>query len=177
MRPATNQPGQEFVSRPFNGREFRNTLGAFATGVTVITSFGADHGYGMTATAFSSVSLDPPLVLVCVISGARGAEVIPANGVFAVNILSAAQEPMSNYFVSKERPRGRDAFAEIPHREVATGAPVIEGVAAFVDCRLVSTHEEGDHLIFIGEVLALGVDAEVEPLIFHGGSYRVLHED
>ena len=158
----------------FAAAEFRQTLGAFATGVTVITTRGEAHDYGMTATAFSSVSLDPPLVLVCIITGATGAEVIPANGVFAVNILSSKQEPLSNYFVSKDRPRGRDAFAEIPHREVATGSPVIDGVAAFVDCRLVSTHEEGDHLIFIGEVLALGVDPEVEPLIFHGGSYRML---
>lgn len=161
----------------FAAAEFRQTLGAFGTGVTVITTRGEAHDYGMTATAFSSVSLDPPLILVCIISGARGAEVIPANGVFAVNILSSEQEPMSNYFVSKDRPRGRDAFAEIPHREVATGSPVIDGVAAFVDCRLVSTHEEGDHLIFIGEVLALGVEPEVEPLIFHGGSYRLLQGD
>jgi flavin reductase (DIM6/NTAB) family NADH-FMN oxidoreductase RutF len=143
----------------------------------VITTRGESHDYGMTATAFSSVSLDPPLILVCIITGATGAEVIPANGVFAVNILSSQQEAISNYFVSKERPRGQDAFLEIPHREVATGAPVIDGVAAFVDCRLVSTHEEGDHLIFIGEVLALGVDPEVEPLIFHGGGYRALRSD
>ena len=68
-------------------------------------------------------------------------------------------------------------YAEIPHWEVATGAPVIDGVAAFVDCRLAGTHEEGDHLIFIGEVVALGTDPEIEPLIFHGGSYRVLHPD
>ena len=161
----------------FAAAEFRQTLGAFATGVTVITTRGEAHDYGMTATAFSSVSLDPPLVLVCIITGARGAEVIPANGVFAVNILSAEQEQLSNYFVSKDRPRGRDAFAEIPHREVASGAPVIDGVAAFVDCRLVSTYEEGDHVIFIGEVLALGVDSEVEPLIFHGGGYRLLGSD
>jgi flavin reductase (DIM6/NTAB) family NADH-FMN oxidoreductase RutF len=152
-------------------------MGAFATGVTVITTRGEAQDYGMTATAFSSVSLDPPFVLVCIITGNQGAQVIPANGVFAVNILSAQQEPLSNYFVSKDRPRGHDAFKEIPHREVVTGSPVIDGVAAFVDCRLVSTHEEGDHLIFIGEVLALGVYPEIEPLVFHGGSYRLLHKD
>jgi flavin reductase len=145
--------------------------------VTVITTRGEAQDYGMTATAFSSVSLDPPLVLVCVVSGTQGAEVIPANGVFAVNILSARQEPISSFFASRDRPRGSDAFAEIPHLEVATGAPVIDGVAAFVDCRLVGMHEEGDHLIFIGEVVALGTDPEIEPLIFHGGSYRVLHPD
>jgi flavin reductase (DIM6/NTAB) family NADH-FMN oxidoreductase RutF len=144
--------------------------------VTVITTRGEAHDYGMTATAFSSVSLDPPLILVCVKVGADGAEVIPANGVFAVNILAAPQEAISNYFASKDRPKGRDAFAEIPHREVATGAPVIDDVAAFVDCRLVETHETGDHLIFIGEVAALGVDPDVEPLMFHGSRYRVLSD-
>lgn len=160
----------------FSGPDFRKTLGAFATGVTVITTRGDEHAhdYGMTATAFSSVSLDPPLVLVCVTSDSVGAEVIRRNGVFAVNILSIRQEPISNLFASKDRPRGREAFAEIPHREVATGAPVIEHIAAFVDCRLLQTHEAGDHLIFIGEVAALGHFPEVEPLIFHGSGYRRL---
>ena len=158
----------------FSAKEFRSTLGAFATGVTVITTRGEAHDFGMTATAFSSVSLDPPLVLVCVITGSTGADLIPRNGVFAANILSSGQEPISNYFASRDRPRGRDAFAEIPHREVVTGAPVIDGVAAYLDCRLAETHESGDHLIFIGEVVALGVDPEVEPLLFHGGRYRAV---
>jgi flavin reductase (DIM6/NTAB) family NADH-FMN oxidoreductase RutF len=140
----------------------------------VVTTRGDEHAndYGMTATAFSSVSLDPPLVLVCVKSESVGAEVIRTNGVFAVNILGIRQEPLSNLFASKDRPRGREAFAEIPHREIATGAPVIDQVAAFLDCRLVQTYEGGDHLMFIGEVAALGVDADVEPLLFHGGRYR-----
>lgn len=175
MRPATHQPGQEFVSRPFNGREFRNTLGAFATGVTVITSFGADHGYGMTATAFSSVSLDPPLVLVCVITGTEGCATIERNGVFAINVLAESQEHYSRYFAAKDRPRGRDAFAQIPHTQVVTGAPVLEGVAAYLDCRLAAQYPAGDHQIFIGEVLALGVDPDVPPLLFHGGRYRYLN--
>jgi flavin reductase (DIM6/NTAB) family NADH-FMN oxidoreductase RutF len=142
--------------------------------VTIITTRGEAQDYGMTATAFSSVSLDPPLVLVCVISGATGAEVIPGNGVFAVNILNAKQEAISSYFASRNRPTGRDAFAEIPHREVITGSPVLDGVTAFVDCRLVSSHQEGDHMIFIGEVLAVGSDPEIEPLLFFGGKYREL---
>jgi flavin reductase len=158
----------------FSAKEFRQTLGGFATGVTVITTRGEAHDFGMTATAFSSVSLDPPLVLVCVITGSTGADLIPRNGVFAANILSNRQEAISNYFASRDRPRGRDAFAEIPHHEVATGAPVIDDVAAFLDCRLVETHEAGDHLIFIGEVVALGVDPDVEPLLFHGGRYRAV---
>jgi flavin reductase len=140
----------------------------------VITTRGEAHDYGMTATAFSSVSLDPPLVLVCVITKNDGADLIPRNGVFAVNVLTVEQEPISNYFASRDRPRGRDAFTEVPHREEVTGAPIIEGAAAFLDCRLVSTHEEGDHLIFIGEVVALGSDEDADPLLFHGGGYKRL---
>jgi flavin reductase (DIM6/NTAB) family NADH-FMN oxidoreductase RutF len=170
----TVSEAQATAATGFSAKEFRATLGGFATGVTVITTRGEAHDFGMTATAFSSVSLDPPLVLVCVITGSTGADLIPRNGVFAANILSSRQEAISNYFASRDRPRGRDAFAEIPHHEVATGAPVIDDVAAFLDCRLVETHEAGDHLIFIGEVLALGCDREVTPLLFHGGGYRLL---
>jgi flavin reductase len=160
------------ATEQFSGADFRRALGAFATGVTVITTRGARTDYGMTATAFSSVSLDPPLVLVCVITANEGADVIRANGVFAVNVLAEHQEAISNYFASRSRPRGRDAFSEVDHREVVTGAPVLEGVAAYLDCRLATTHEAGDHLIFVGEVLALGHDEEASPLLFHGSSYR-----
>ena len=158
----------------FSGKEFRSTVGAFATGVTVVTTRGEEHAYGMTANAFSSVSLDPPLILVCVINPSEGAEHITRNGVFAVNILSVEQEPMSRYFASRDRPKGRDAFAEVPHRIAASGSPVLEGSAAFLDCRLHTAHEAGDHLIFIGEVLELEVNDGHEPLLFHGGGYRLL---
>ena len=162
-------PRQEFT-----GRDFRDTLGAFATGVTVITTRGPEHHYGMTASAFSSVSLDPPLILVCIAHAVEGAQAVDNNRVFAVNVLSAHQEPLSRYFSSKERPRGEDAFREVPHREVVTGAPVLEGVAAWLDCSLHSAYDAGDHRIFVGEVLALGVHAGVPPLLFHAGQYRFL---
>jgi len=158
----------------FSGKEFRSTVGAFATGVTVVTTRGEEHAYGMTANAFSSVSLDPPLILVCVINPSEGAEHISSNGVFAVNILSVEQEPLSRYFASRDRPKGRDAFVEVPHRFAASGAPILEGSAAFLDCRLHAAHEAGDHLIVIGEVLELEVSDGHEPLLFHGGGYRLL---
>lgn len=161
----------------FNGREFRNALGSFATGVTVITTQGAEHAYGMTANAFSSVSLDPPLILVCVIKGTEGSDIISRNGCFAVNILGHDQEPISRYFASRDRPRGPDAFSEISHARVATGSPIIDGVTAYLDCRLHASHEAGDHIIFIGEVMAMGVDQEVMPLLFHRGKYRHVSQD
>src|SRR5512132_1689779 len=92
------------VQERFSAAELRGVLGAFATGVTVITTRGPDHLYGMTANAFSSVSLDPPLVLICVISGTEGQRVISANGVFAVNVLCAEQEALSRYFAARDRP-------------------------------------------------------------------------
>lgn len=175
MAQATTEPGVE--QQPFSATDFRNALGAFATGVTVITTQGEDHPFGMTANAFSSVSLDPPLVLVCVISGTHGAETIERNGVFAVNILGADHEPISRYFSSKDRPRGPDAFSEIPHVLGTTGCPILEGAAAYLDCRVHAIHEAGDHLVVIGEVMALGVEEDSAPLLFHGGRYRFLHED
>jgi flavin reductase (DIM6/NTAB) family NADH-FMN oxidoreductase RutF len=158
----------------FTSKDFRSTVGAFATGVTVVTTRGEEHAYGMTANAFSSVSLDPPLVLVCVIYPSEGCEHIQRNGCFAVNILHADQEPVSRYFASRDRPRGRDAFREVSHRIGASGSPILDGAAAYLDCRLHATHEAGDHLIFIGEVLELGFEPEAKPLVFHAGQYRLV---
>jgi flavin reductase (DIM6/NTAB) family NADH-FMN oxidoreductase RutF len=160
----------------FTAKDFRNALGSFATGVTVVATQGEEHAYGMTANAFSSVSLDPPLVLVCVKTGAEGAEHIRQNRCFSVNILAAHQEPISRYFSSKDRPRGRDAFSEVPHRIEVTGSPILEGVVSYLDCRLHVTLQAGDHDIFIGEVQALGVAEDAEPLLFAAGGYRLLRD-
>jgi flavin reductase len=163
--PAVAQPG-------FSSTDFRQALGAFATGVTVITTRGdGGEAYGMTANAFSSLSLDPPLVLVCVIAGTAGAEVIERNASFAINILGSHQEPISRYFSWKDRPRGSAAFGEIPHHTAVTGSPLLRGAAAYLDCGLHDTHEAGDHVIYIGEVLALGIDPTAKPLLFHAGKY------
>jgi flavin reductase len=160
----------------FSAKEFRTALGSFATGVTVVTTQGEEHGYGMTANAFSSVSLDPPLVLVCVIAGSEGSEHIRRNRCFAVNILAAHQEPISRYFASKERPKGRDAFTEVAHRSEVSGSPILDGTVAFLDCTLHVTLQAGDHDIFIGEVVALGVDGDAKPLLFAGGGYAFVAE-
>ena len=103
----------------------------------------------MTASSTS------PLVLVCVISGTTGAESIERNGVFAVNILGADHEPISRYFSSKDRPRGADAFKEIPHTIGVTGAPLLEGAAGFLDCRVHAAREAGDDLKLVCEVVAI----------------------
>jgi flavin reductase (DIM6/NTAB) family NADH-FMN oxidoreductase RutF len=160
----------------FSSKDFRSTVGSFATGVTVVTTSGEEHGYGMTANAFSSVSLDPPLVLVCVISPSEGCDHIKRNGCFAVNVLAEEQEPISRYFASRERPRGRDAFKEVSHRIGASGSPILDGVIGYLDCRLHAEYDAGDHQIFIGEVLELGFESDGRPLLFHGGRYRLVTE-
>jgi flavin reductase len=172
----TGASGDQARAEPpaFTSRDFRDAVGGFATGVNVITTRDGDHAYGMTASAFSSVSLDPPLILICIGTTATASEMIVRSGVFAVNILSAEQEPLSRYFASKDRPRGRDAFRTVPHRDLVSGAPILADVAGYLDCRLHASHEAGDHLIFIGEVLALGTDPDAQPLLFHGGAYRLL---
>jgi 3-hydroxy-9,10-secoandrosta-1,3,5(10)-triene-9,17-dione monooxygenase reductase component len=164
------------IKERFTTREFRDALGHFATGVTVVTTQGSQHPYGMTANAFASVSLEPPLVLVCVVSGTEGENSIRDNGVFAVNVLGSHQEAISRYFSDSGRPRGWATFERIAHTRVSTGSPVLDGVAAYFDCRLVATHDAGDHVIFIGEVEGLGLDSEVKPLLYHLGRYRQVSE-
>ena len=112
------------------------------------------------------------LMLPCL--DATGARLVVEIGAFAVNVLSSHQEPLSRYFASKDRPRGRDAFRDVPHSEAITGCPLLEGAAAQLDWRLHAAHEAGDHKIFIGEVVGLNVDSEAQPLIFHGGGYTAL---
>jgi flavin reductase len=167
----------EQVQSGFSGVEFRSACSAFCTGVTVITTRGPDEPYGMTASSFTSVSLDPPLILVCVIRGTLGSETISRNRVFAINILTVEQEAISRYFASRDRPRGSHAFQEIPHRDGVTGSPILEGVAGHLECQVVQSHDVGDHIIFIGEVLDLDFDEDEKPLLFHHGRYKLLRDD
>lgn len=160
------------ITQSFSTREFRDALGLFPTGVTVVTTQGPEHPYGMTANAFASVSLDPPLVLVCVVSGTEGSTSIRNNGVFAVNVLGEHQEELSRYFADRNRPRGWATFEPISHQRAVTGSPVLDGIAAYFDCRLEAAHDAGDHVIFIGRVVAISLNSDVLPLIFHLGRYR-----
>ena len=155
---------------------FRRTLGAFATGVTVVTTTVDDVLHGMTANAFASVSLDPLLVLVCVDRTASMHELLPRSKVFAVTVLSAAQAELSVWFASSRRPRGHGQFAGIGWRPApVTGCPVLSEGLAYVDCRLVATYDGGDHSIFVGEVVDLGsLTPGAEPLIWYGGGYHRL---
>jgi flavin reductase (DIM6/NTAB) family NADH-FMN oxidoreductase RutF len=153
---------------PFTTSELRRALGAFATGVTVVTTGGPAGDYGVTANSFTSVSLEPPLVLVCLRRRSRGRALIAAHGSFAVNVLTAEQERLGRRFASRDR--GSGMFAGIEHRRGATGAPILAG-AAHLECRLAGLHGAGDHVIVVGHVLDLAVDPGALPLLFHAGRF------
>ena len=125
----------------------------------------------MTVSAFSSVSAEPPLVLVCANRQSTTHEVIEAGGVFAVNILDAAQEAISTRFSIVPGP---DRFEGVAWTAGSTGAPLIDGALAQLECRVRSAHLEGTHTIYIGEVLAGSFRPDGEPLLYFDGSYRVL---
>jgi flavin reductase (DIM6/NTAB) family NADH-FMN oxidoreductase RutF len=169
------QVAEPVGKREFNSRELREALGAFATGVTVVTTQSEGRPHGLAANAFASVSIDPPLVLACLPNESRTSEAIQQSSVFAVNILSAEQEPISRYFAT-EHPHAAEVWRELPHRRAVSGAPVMDGLVAFLDCRLSSSHTAGDYLILIGEVLALGHNPGAPPLLFHHGRYRYQEE-
>ena len=155
---------------------FRQAMGSFATGVTIVTVASGDGNmHGMTVNSFSSVSLDPMLVLVCLNQTSRGAGLIERAGAFAVNVLSAGQQDVSRWFASRHRPADSAMFDGVPFEPGITGCPVlVDAAAASFDCLLRQTHHAGDHLIVLGEVVALVHRPQQEPLIFHSGMYKSL---
>jgi flavin reductase len=154
---------------------FRVAMGSFPTGVTVVTVASDDGNmHGITVNSFSSVSLDPMLVLVCLNETSRGIGLIEQAGAFVVNVLSARQQDVSHWFANRYRPAGSTMFDGVPFEPGVTGCPVLVDAAASFDCRLRQSHRAGDHLIVLGEVVALVHRPQLEPLIFHAGSYKVL---
>lgn len=151
--------------------DFRDVMGRFATGVTVVTTKGVGGYDGFTASSFSSVSLDPPLVLVCLGHDATCHDAFAEGDCFAVNILAADQADLSVRFSS---PVG-NRFEGVGHSSWVTGAPVLKGVVAAIDCRLDAVHRAGDHSILVGRVERLGPVAEAaEPLLYYRGRYHAL---
>ena len=155
-----------------NRREFRDTLGTFATGVTVLTTLAADgQPIGVTISSFNSVSLDPPLILWSLSLSSPNIEVFQNANHYSVNVLAFDQQNISNCFAS----RCNDRFADIPTRPGLSGIPLIEGCCAWFECSNEAHYSGGDHLIFVGRVerFAQGCSAE-SPLIFHKACYRQL---
>lgn len=126
--------------------------------------------HGMTASAVSSVSLEPPLVLVCVARDALMATWVLDAGAFALSFLAADQLALGAAFADPARPKGRAEFADVEVRAAVTGAPVLPGNVGWVDCSVWSVTDGGDHLVVLGEVLALGSDTD-RPLLYYRGGY------
>ena len=157
---------------------FRKALGSFPTGVTVVTVASGDGTmHGMTVNSFSSVSLEPMLVLVCLNETSRALGLIERAGAFVVNVLSAGQRDVSRWFASRHRPPGSTMFDGVPFEPGVTGCPVLLDATASFDCRLRQSHRAGDQLILLGEVVSLVHRPHLEPLIFHAGTYKALEQE
>ncbi|MER6030043.1 flavin reductase family protein [Streptomyces sp. NPDC001851] len=150
----------------------REVMSRFATGVIVLT-VGGEHIHGMTANAFTSVSLEPPLLLCCVSRSAVMHKSVSAERRFAVSIMGADQEPLARYFADKERPLGPAQFDTVDWRPgPRTGAPLLHGALAWLECELTESHDSGDHSIFIGTVLSSSRGTGEDGLLFFDGKYR-----
>lgn len=177
---------------------FRQVMGRFLTGVTVVTTHNDGEPVGLTVNAFTSVSLNPPLVLICVDTSSGVLPIIRESGVFAVNMLTTEQEQLSRCFASSSEER-YERFCSADYYTAVTGAPILDGALAFIDARIVAEYPGGDHLIFLAQVEAMGAagqaafadellhaqasiagheqtatDEESSPLGYYRGQYRHL---
>lgn len=168
------ETGLALAAQQFDCRAFRDTLGCFATGVAVLTARSASgEAVGVTISSFNSVSLDPPLVLWSLSDNSPNLAVFRQAPYFAVNILAANQQALSDRFAA----RGIERFAGLAVRDGLGGAPLLDGCCAWFECRNEAQHAGGDHLIFIGRVQNHARGEEQLPLIFHAGRYRELALD
>jgi len=155
-------------------RTLRDALGCFATGVTVVTCFDGDgNPVGITANSFTSVSLDPPLLLVCIHKQAACASALAGSNHFAVNVLQTGQQPASIRFSSKQD----DRFGVNDWSRGEFGAPVLKESLGVFECERNAVHDGGDHHILVGQVVKASFDPEMDPLLYFRGSYRRLHFD
>jgi flavin reductase (DIM6/NTAB) family NADH-FMN oxidoreductase RutF len=151
-----------------SGEDFKRALSRRASGVAVVTARSGEQIHGMTVSAFTEVSLEPPLVLVCADKGSNTLPVIRSGGVFALNVLARDQQALSARFATKKDEDKR--FDGLETDAGRTGAPLLRGVAVNIDCRVVAAHEHGDHVVFIGQVEEVR-SFDREPLLHFRGTY------
>jgi flavin reductase (DIM6/NTAB) family NADH-FMN oxidoreductase RutF len=151
---------------------FRAALGRFATGVTVVSTVSDGIDYAMTANAVTSVSLDPPMVLVCVYQDARFHDAVLASGEWGVSILAADARPSAVWLATHGRPLAGQLDPVPHHRGPVTGVALVDGSLATLECRTVATHPAGDHTVVIGEVVAIDLpDHASDALTYYRGQY------
>lgn len=151
---------------------FRHALGHFASGVTVVTMAHDGDLSGLTVSAFASLSLQPPLILACIDKTSTTLGLARQASSFGVNILAEDQRDLSNHFASKMT----DKFSNVDHSLGSLGSPLLTGVHAALQCRLVEELDGGDHIILIGEVVEANVDESKNPLLYYKGSYGQFHK-
>ncbi|HRI18256.1 MAG TPA: flavin reductase family protein [Burkholderiaceae bacterium] len=167
-KPRPAAPSRQARAPDFSATDFRQALSMFATGVTIVTARDAAGArVGLTANSFNSVSLAPPLVLWSLSRHAGSMTAFSSGSHYAINILAAGQRALAEQFAGPAANR----FEGVALREGAGGAPIVEGAAAVFECFNRSRYEEGDHIIFVGEVERCERRAGASPLIFHGGRY------
>lgn len=154
-------------------RAYRDTIGHFASGVTIVTTSGPDGPAGMTTNAVTSLSLDPLLLLVCFEQRSRTLAAVRASERFAVNILRAEDHDLARVFASKRV--GREKFESVTHAE-SHGVPVLDGALAWIACELRELRPGGDHVIGIGEVIGMGSSEPGPPLVYYRGRYRTIED-
>ena len=155
-------------------RTLRDALGCFATGVTVVTCLDeARRPAGLTVNSFTSVSLDPPLLLVCLYKKAASAAALTSATHFAINVLQAGQQPASIRFSTRDE----DRFGATPWACGEAGAPILEESLGVFECERFAVYDGGDHHILVGRVVKASFDASLDPLLFFRGRYRRLHFD
>ena len=155
--------------------QFKRALGLWASGVTVVTTRVDGLIYCMTASSFSSLSLDPLLVLICVAHSAKIHELLPRTDGFAINLLWHDQRGLGEAYARS----GREPVArleEVNTFDGPSGSPIFDPCLAYLDCRTHATFEAGDHTIYIGEVLAVGSDESAQPLLYFNRGYRAVHD-
>jgi flavin reductase (DIM6/NTAB) family NADH-FMN oxidoreductase RutF len=154
---------------PIDDAGFKLAMSQFASGVTVVTTELEGERFGMTVASFASLSLHPPLAIVCIEKNVRSHDAIAAAGHFGISILASDQAAISNRFAS----RAEDKFEGVAVRKGVTGVPLIEGAVCTIECRLREALPGGDHSIFVGEVLEAS-STETAPLVYFRSSYREL---
>ncbi len=155
---------------PVSKHEFKLALAQFPAGVTVVTMQSGESLLGITVTAFSSLSLEPPLVLICIDHGAGIHDHLAPGRHFAVNLLAADQEVLSNAFASKSP----DRFAGVQHSPGPHGSPLLAGAVMAIECQVMERLPGGDHTIVVGQIEFTQVDEQREPLLYARGKYQRL---
>ncbi len=165
----------QLQDKTIDAKAFRDVMGRFATGVTIVTVQDGDKPHGMTVNSFTSVSLDPLLILVCLDKDATTTGILQNTGRFSVNILASEQRHIAQKFADSGNEK--DRFAGIDYKVSEEGTPILNNVLGYITCIVDNIVEGGDHYIFIGEVADIGVnDDDMRPLLYFRGNYNSLAE-